>query len=358
MVKLIMMVLVGTGAYRTPENKNPVKSFPSHMRKGKFTVQNPQAWILLVDDDGGDYDNPQGDTLYPDLQSYWTQAIDVYYSGEYDVYEIKENGPGPDTSILKNYTVVIWYTGECWNSGFWSTLQAEDEQNLAIYLDSLGGALLLTGQDYFYDRYPNAGSFSSGQFPYDYLGLQSASQDFLMAFGGTFEGDSGTVFEGFSGWFNSNGIYSSDVPCWLDHIAPYDAARNLVAKDSSDTIVADVGFQRDAGTYRVIYSNLGFEVITDLNIRADMINSAIQWLTLKVEESRPAYPEARIKVSGNTLFYSIPYGEKLKISVFDIMGRKINSLALSGKGKIRITGRSGVYILKGKGVRAKTFTIK
>ncbi len=358
MVKIIMMVLIGTGAYKTPGYKNPGKSFPSHIVNGEFVLQNPQAWILLVDDDGGDIDNPQGDTLYPDLQSHWSQALDLYYSGEYDIYEIKENGPGPDTSILKNYTVVIWYVGECWNSQYWSTLQLEDEQNLGIYLDSLNGALLLTGQDYFYDRYPNAGSFSPGQFPYDYLGLQSVTQDLLVVFGGTFEGDSGTVFEGFTGYFNSNGIYSTNVPCWLDNITPLDAVKNLTAKDSSGGTTADVGFQRDTGTYRVIYSNLGFEVITDLNTRADMIHSAIEWLkTISVEEKRAIYNK-NIKVSSNIISYSLPIGERTRLSIYDPSGRILNSLLLSGKGKIKISEKPGIYIIKGENIKVKTFILK
>lgn len=357
MVKIMMVVLVSTGVYRTPENKGLVKSSPSYLRKGEFTVKNPQAWILLVDDDGGDYDNPQGDTLYPDLQSYWTQALDVYYAGEYDVYEIKENGPGPDTSVLKNYDVVIWYTGECWNSTYWSTLQIEDEQNLGIYLDS-GGALLLTAQDYFYDRYPGAGNFSPGQFPYDYLGLQSVVQDFLPAFGGTFEGDSGGIFEGFSGWFNSNGIYSPNVPCWLDHITPYDAQKNLTAKDSTGSTSADVGFQRDAGTYKVIYSNLGFEVITDLNIRADMINAAIEWFTLKVEEPKAVYAGKNIRIVGNKIVYSLPAGKSVEISLFDLSGRRLHKYFLSGKGEIKLNEKTGIYILKGDKIELKTFLIR
>lgn len=357
MVKIIMMILIGAGVSRTPESKSPFRFSPSNIRKGEFTIRNPQAWILLVDDDGGDYDNPQGDTLYPDLQSYWREALDVYYQGEYDVYEIKQNGPGPDTSILKNYDVVIWYTGECWNSSYWSTLQAEDENSLANYLNS-GGSLFLTAQDYFYDRYPNAGNFYPGQFPYDYLGLASANQDLLVAFGGTFEGDSGTVFEGFSGWFNSNGVYSTGVPCWLDSIIPHDALKNLTAKDSTGVTIADVGFQRDAVTYRVFYSNLGFEVITDLNTRAEMIKAVIDWLTLNVKETRITYKKRFVKVSGSRIFYSFPAGKNLKLEIFDLSGRMVNSFYLSGKGKLEIPFNSGIYILKGEEVNWKTVILK
>jgi hypothetical protein len=35
----------------------------------------------------------------------------------------------------------------------------------------------LSAHDYLWDRYPSAGAFSAGQFPYDYLGLASANQD-------------------------------------------------------------------------------------------------------------------------------------------------------------------------------------
>ncbi|KPL17864.1 MAG: hypothetical protein AMJ92_10710, partial [candidate division Zixibacteria bacterium SM23_81] len=77
--------------------------------------------------------------------------------------------------MMQNYEAVVWFTGEVYNQPGW-TLTANDEVELALYLDG-GGNLFLSAQDYFWDRYYGYGSFSSGEFPYDYLGVDSTSQD-------------------------------------------------------------------------------------------------------------------------------------------------------------------------------------
>lgn len=357
MIKIIILICINLGVYKTIDYQKPANTYSPGLRTGEIVLKNPSSWILLIDDDGGDYDNPQGDTLYPDLQSYFKEALDIYYPGQYDIYEIKQNGPGPDTSILKNYEVVIWYTGECWNSAYWSTLEPQDEQNLAIYLDTLQGKLLFTSQDYFYDRYPNAGNFYPGQFPYDYLGLQYVNQDTIYPFGGIFQGVSGTVFENFSGYFSGVGVYSEGVPCWLDHILSYDAICNLKAMDSAMTDTINVGFQRNKGRYKVIYSNLGFEVISDLNIRADMIHAAIEWLKLSIEEKKFTYNKY-IKFSNNRIYYSFPNQKETKIFIYDITGRIANSFSVSGKGCLYIKNTPGNYILKGQNIKIKGFIIR
>lgn len=357
MIKIIMFLFINAGVYRTIDYQKPSRTHSPGIRTGEIVLKNPSSWILLVDDDGGDYDNPQGDTLYPDLQAYWKEALDIYYIGQYDIYEIKQNGPGPDTSILKNYDVVIWYTGECWNSAYWSTLEVEDEQNLAIYLDTLEGSLFLTSQDYFYDRYPNAGNFFPGQFPYDYLGLQSVNQDTIYLFGGIFQGISGTIFENFSGYFSSIGVYSEGVPCWLDHILSYDAICNLKVMDSTVIDTIDVGFQRNKVKYKALYSNLGFEVISDLNIRADIIHAVIEWLRLSVQEKK-FNNNKYIKFSHNRIYYFLPRGQETKLYIYDITGKIVSYFLISGNGYLDIENTSGNYILKGKNIKIKGFIIR
>ena len=150
--------------------------------------------VLLVDDDNSI--NYPGD--FTDVTSYFTDALTAA-GYTYDVYEVNSiGGNGPDAATMSAYPAVIWSCGESWNLD--QTLTATDEANLATYLDG-GGNLFLSAMDYFYDRYPSAGSFSPGQFPYDYLGVTSVIQDLWTIVNpstGSCVGMTGSVAEGMS----------------------------------------------------------------------------------------------------------------------------------------------------------------
>ena len=90
--------------------------------------------ILIVDDDGGS-----------SYETYYTESVRALgYSS--DSYQIPLNGDGPGADILKQYSLVIWFTGD----EFRNTLTPTDQDNLRSYLDS-GGALLITGQEIGFD---------------------------------------------------------------------------------------------------------------------------------------------------------------------------------------------------------------
>jgi len=144
------------------------------------------AWagggVLLVDDD---LSCVEGAGFY-DVKSFYTEALeaarvfpvaDAQIRGEYELYEVcEDNGPdGPPLSKLQDYEIVIWFTGTtCGESGCLGDgcLTNNDEIALAQYLDG-GGKLFLSAQDYLNDYAvmptdPDY-TFSSGEFPYDYL---------------------------------------------------------------------------------------------------------------------------------------------------------------------------------------------
>lgn len=79
--------------------------------------------------------------------------------------------------LMKSYNHIIWMTGQDWAY----TVRIEDETELAELLDA-GGRLLLVSQDYFWDVFGGdscnpACTLSSGDFGYDYLGVQTVNQD-------------------------------------------------------------------------------------------------------------------------------------------------------------------------------------
>jgi hypothetical protein len=156
--------------HKTP-GARPAVGIPAPPGDGQ-TLAPSRLPILLVDDDGsigGSYD---------DVAAAYATAMDNGgYSGQYDTHEVAYNDNGPDAASMASYDVVIWLTGETWNSSYCVSLSTTDETNLATYLDG-GGSLILVGQDYLYDRYPSAGPFNPGEFPYDYLDLTSVVQDY------------------------------------------------------------------------------------------------------------------------------------------------------------------------------------
>jgi subtilisin family serine protease len=90
--------------------------------------------ILLVDDDGG-----------KSYETYYAESLRALgYS--FDSYQVPYNGDGPTADKLKQYALVIWFTG----NEYRNTLTLTDQSNLQLYLNN-GGALFMSGQDIGFD---------------------------------------------------------------------------------------------------------------------------------------------------------------------------------------------------------------
>jgi len=86
--------------------------------------------LLIIDDDGG--------SAY---ETYYTDSLRALgYS--FDSYQIMSNGDGPAADRLKQYSLVIWFTGDEYRN----TLTLTDQENLRSYLNA-GGTLFITGQE-------------------------------------------------------------------------------------------------------------------------------------------------------------------------------------------------------------------
>ncbi|MCA9962350.1 MAG: carboxypeptidase regulatory-like domain-containing protein, partial [Anaerolineales bacterium] len=114
--------------------------------------------ILLVDDDNNS----------PDVQSYYTAALDAL-GYDYDLFDVGGGaGNGPTLAELQGYSIVIWFSGDKYGSTS-AGPNATDETNLATYLDG-GGHLFLSSQDYLYDM-------TLTSFAQTYLGVASFTND-------------------------------------------------------------------------------------------------------------------------------------------------------------------------------------
>lgn len=122
--------------------------------------------ILLVND------NANGTDRYMEID---TILANLGYT--YDIYSAVDEGVAPTADRLSYYQVVIWYTGNdgadlyLWDTS--DTLDFKFNADLKEYVDN-GGEVWLQGLDFMYDILGQAPvEFESGQFIFDYLGIQS-----------------------------------------------------------------------------------------------------------------------------------------------------------------------------------------
>ncbi len=205
--------------------------------------------ILLVDDDGS------SGTGYADVSGYFTDALDsAGYS--YDYVEVEYPSDGPDSTVLRDYDIVIWFTGETAGNHPEDTITPDDEANLAAYLRS-GGSLFLSSQDYFKDRYPT-GTFNPGDFPYDYLQVDFTYQDYWSGqTTGQIFGEDGSIAQGFC--FFTQDPFSKKDGLYIDRL--FHRGTDLL-RDFPGTIpppeAGICALQFNSGVYRVIFASFPF----------------------------------------------------------------------------------------------------
>jgi len=231
-----------------------------------FTFPGDQPDVLVVDDDGG----VNNGGSYFDVQRIYTGALDSI-GVEYDIYvvdwSINPEQPGPGAQTMSEYDLVIWFTGEAWGYYGNDTITPTDESNLTTFLDG-GGSLFLSSQDYFYDAYTNAGPFSPGQFPHDYLGITFTQQD-LWAPPANCSGGSHSFADSLS--------YQCAVPypsstMWTDMLQG--VGEPLLTVDNQAAAV-----QYETETFKSAFTTLSFEGLVDgSSTRAQFMQGLTDWV--------------------------------------------------------------------------------
>jgi len=113
--------------------------------------------ILLVDDDDNN----------PDVQPTYTAGLDAL-GLQYDVWDTGNSDVEPSAAELAPYRVVIWFTGD--EFGGAAGPGAAAEADLAGWLANDAACLLISAQDYYYDR-------GLTTFMQSHLGLAAATSD-------------------------------------------------------------------------------------------------------------------------------------------------------------------------------------
>ncbi|RLC44247.1 MAG: hypothetical protein DRH57_09355, partial [Candidatus Cloacimonadota bacterium] len=243
----------------------------------EFLTKSKSPSILVVDRDGSAMGS------YTDDWPYFQAALDAN-GYNYTYYEVTDlHNDGPNLATMQLYDIIIWFSGEVWGYYGDDCMTANDEVNLADYLDD-GGALFLSAQDYLWASYPSAGSFSSGEFPYDYLGMRSVSQDNWLISSpstGTIEGVSGSLAEGYT--FNIQDIYTTTREgLWIDEITSHVGIDMFnVTSPTPEGICA---LQYESVDFKTVFTTASFAAITSSSVQADLMADVIGYLTPQTEE--------------------------------------------------------------------------
>lgn len=252
--------------------------------------------ILCVDRDFGD---TAAGNVYTDTWPMISRALDAA-GYTYDLYVVLDAGDnGPDATVMSAYDVVIWFTGEAWTNG--ETMGPDDEFNLVLYMAVGGGKLFLNAQDYLYDRYAGYGQFSSGEFPYDQLGVVNVEQDVYhiedVVDTARFNGAPGSLAEGMS--FPVRDIFTTptDDGLYGDSIAEY-LGQPLLTVVQPYTSPGPAAVQYETANFRSVFTTIDIAAITDTVARDVFMHKIVDWLmygTTGVSDLKPTDVELLIR---------------------------------------------------------------
>ncbi len=235
--------------------------------------------ILCVDRDFGDTSGTYSDT-WPMISS----ALNIA-GYTYDYYEVMDPADnGPDATVMGEYDVVIWFTGEAWTGG--ETMGPDDEFNLLLFMSVGGGKLFLNAQDYLYDWYTSYGTFSEGEFPYDQLGVVEVIQDVYhiepedpsaIADSAQFIGAPGSLAEGME--FSVYDIFTSptDDGLYGDSIAQY-LGDPLLSIQMPYVSAGPAAVQYETPYFRSVFSTIDIASVKDTMVRGIFMNKIVDWL--------------------------------------------------------------------------------
>jgi hypothetical protein len=215
-----------------------------------------QPEMLLVKDE----------VLFPN-----TTGVDVYagvldqlnaqgYTHSYAVWDTARFGSpsfdsfGLANDRMKNYWAVWWFTG----ADFFFTLDAADETELSLYMDA-GGRLLLSSQDYLWEKYAGASGPIGSGFPYTHLRLAAVQQDTASKADATLQGVAGEWMTEFTNYNLRNAQVFSN---FADTVTPRPGARGILNIAGAPSAVFYRGVSGGL-EYRLVFMPFAFENIFD-----------------------------------------------------------------------------------------------
>ena len=269
--------------------------------------------IIVVDRDG----STQYPDDYTDDWQYLQPALDAL-GYTYDYIEVTDlANDGPDAATMAPYNIAFWFTGEVWSDG--ETLTDNDEYEILLYLTLYGGNLLLSSQDFLWDKYNGVTTFTAGSFPNDGLGLVEVEQDVweIRSDTGNIVGVDGSCIAGVP--FTIFDIYTEDDKDGLF----IDGILQTLGDNMMEVIYPDpLGYgatQWNSGTFRTIFSTVSYAAIQDSNDLKEVLDKSIAWLLGTTGTTLVTMEQSDMLVYPNPATTSVRIGCKDKMQEIWVM---------------------------------------
>jgi hypothetical protein len=209
--------------------------------------------VLLVDDDDND----------PDIRDYYTTGLENL-GILYDIWDTDNSDNEPPIETLRDYGLVIWFTGAEW--GGYAGPGPDGETALATYLDE-GGVLWVSSQDYLYDR---------GLTPFlnTYLGVSDYDSDVGQE-----------VVTGTGDLFGGYGTLTLTCPFnnYTDELEATSSAQLGFIGD-----IGPIGLTVETETWRTVFWAFPLEAVLDQTVRDSLLRTVIEWVPKDEGEPCPA----------------------------------------------------------------------
>ena len=294
---------------------------------GLFAVTFVHANVLVVDHD-------LSEEGYTDCWPYYETAL-IANGITYTYFQVLIDLITPDLATMQGYDCIIWFSGECWGYHGDDCMSPASEAKVADYLDG-GGSLFFAGQDYLWASYPSAGALVAGQFPHDYLGLTSVSQDVwyiedpdvLSA-----TGVAGSCAEGYT--FTASDVFTTAKEgLYIDQMLGFTADAMGLFQVDSPAPVGNCAVQKDTGVFRSIFSTLAFAAIDDPTTQNDLLGDIYDWLTYGgVSVDNGPFVNNSITNSPNpfthntTFSFSLKEAAHVSVDVYNVKGQLVKNLS-------------------------------
>lgn len=303
--------------------------------------------ILCVDRDGS-FGAPG---VYSDDWQYLQPALDEL-GYDYEYLEVQDLAlDGPDEVTMSAYPIVFWFTGEVWSD--YQTMTDNDEFNLMLYLLLDNGKLLLSAQDYLYDRYPTSGTFNPGSFPYDALGCTEVIQDQwnIEPDTGNIVGVAGSFAEGMA--ITVSDIYTevTDDGLYIDEFVQHQG-QDLLEVTFPDPVGIGA-YYFDPGTHRTIFSTVSYAAVADLEVRKELLSRSFDWLQGTIGIEAKKMEKTDLLVFPNPATTAVQIGCKYamdEVWIMNTTGQLIDHFKVGGN-RIKINTAAyskGIYCAKVK----------
>ena len=311
-----------------------------------------QFSVLFVDDTDDNFEN---------AERFHQSVIDAGYTAVY--YEAELEGTSPTAEYMDEFDLVIWHTaGDGTGLYFWNTDDTDNEQIMA-YLNN-GGKLWVVGLDFLFDRYGSAPvTFSSGDFAYDYLGLesydvQSQSDDGGLGVPSLTPDESSPVAD-----LNTLS-WEFETLWWVDGVTLREGVAPVYRMSGEDYPLADeiCGSYRIGQGYIVLSYFFDMSVTETEDMRLENVEAAMSFLeniNLSNDDLQRYLFDPKVYPNPNngafTLELNLPETTSISARLIDSQGREITNILserqfLSGKNTIQVKGgvklKGGVYFVQ------------